>query len=161
MKANAGIFYSAPLLSARRCGRYPYPACAMFSGAHRLHLGHAAKIFNFWFSLWTKETLPACVASHSSEKNEITLYSTVPLPSLDGEHHTQSIQTTTSSVLNLLGLAVRDYPTHFLPSPLFSWTTQPLLHRSQAMVYPGGGSSLFTLTLISPGAESEPSTSLL
>lgn len=101
MKATADIFYSAPLLSAHRCGRYLYPARATFSGAPRLHLGHAAKIFNFWISLWTEETLSASVASHSCEENELTLYSTVPLPSLDGEHHSQSIQTATPSILNL------------------------------------------------------------
>lgn len=128
MKATADIFYSAPLLSAHHCGRYPYPACATFSGAPRLHLGHAAKIFNFWISLWTEETLSASVASHSCEENELTLYSTVPLPSLDGEHHTQSIQTATPSILNLLELAVEIIQPTFC-SPRSS-------HGPPSLVYP-------------------------
>lgn len=48
---------------------------------------------------------PSGGASHSCEENEITLYGTVPLPSLDSEHHTHSIQTMISPALNLLRLA--------------------------------------------------------
>lgn len=91
-------------------------------------MGHAAKIFNFWISLWTEENLSVSVASHSCEENELTLYSTVPLPSLDGEHHSQSIQTATSSILNLLELAVEIIQLTFC-SPRSS-------HGPLSLVYP-------------------------
>lgn len=100
----------------------------MFLGVHQFHLGNTAKIFNIWGG--SGQGKPFLMVSHpqSCQENEISLHSPDPLPSLNGEHRTQSIQNTTSSILHSLELPVEIIqptfcllrPPHGPPSPFSS-----------------------------------------